>query len=124
LGRLQPENAAKCIWRPGLARTRRERLQRSPDLLAGFKGCMRAERKVIAEVGDRSRRKRWEGREEGRKRGEEKWKEEKRNLAPTVISKSRRLWQAALVDNRSVIMHKQTNKPTGTGDRRETAQGA
>jgi len=33
---------SKSVWRPGSARARRGKLQRSPDPLAGFKGDIRS----------------------------------------------------------------------------------
>ena len=38
------QNAPKCVWRPGYARTRWGSLQRSPRPLAGFKGPTSKER--------------------------------------------------------------------------------
>jgi len=87
------------VWRPGSARTRWGSLQRSPDLLAGFKSEDRdkGRRKGKHRRGGQLREENRESTERGGE-GEEDVREgdekERRNLAPTVISESRRLWPA------------------------------
>jgi len=97
LRKFRPENAPKafdCRAPPGHAG---EAFNASPDLLAGFKSGDRDKRMRkgktqegvwTAEGGEQRKQRRGGEGEEGRKRGGEKGR---RNLAPTVISESRRL---------------------------------
>jgi len=89
--RISAWKGTKSIWRPE-SRTRWGSLQRFPDL-AGFKsgGRDKRRRKRKKTEGDGQLREETKERGKGRK-GRREGKGRRRNFAPTVISKSLRLW--------------------------------